>query len=504
MAYDYDYITDVQKVLDAKIAYNNATTDAERQIQNNIANQARKRLNDYGYKDIANQISASGADATTVRKLLDSYKSPNTTTTDTNTKYSTNTLKTGINNDAYNNRVASGSTKNDIYFNTITNDHSNVNKKYDSIYNYANSDITQTDEYKSAFKNIMPEYNLKAMQGRENEKASGAASNGGNIDSFAAANALRQQTAITAKGQALAHQIGLESANARVNNVNNILSNLGVYNSSVYSAMSDSINNDRNIANDITNNEQTALNNETARLSEQASVTGYTPTEWTIKNDATYSQFLNPDGTFKKEMENVDIQALINNTTDADTKKKLAVIRAKKMLGNYGEYGQYINQGDVAFMDGNQITEARRESEQNDATVRESLKAEVNVANANNQNELDKINAQKEAEAEILKLSKELSEGTAQLTDEQKKVMNTAVENINGLFKTHSSNTNGENILIKDADGKYRFNPNVSKNAWDDLVVEQILANTALTDEEKATLIANLDIDTSSMGYLLD
>jgi hypothetical protein len=522
----YNYLTDIENIYNAKVGYNKATTAEEKKRQNEIANAARKNLEAYGYGDIAKQLSATGADATAARKILEQYKAPTTTVTDTNTKYDTNTLKTGINNEAYNNRVSSASTKNDVMFNTIQNDHSNVNKKYEGLYDYANSDITQTDEYKSTFNNIMPSYTLSAMQGRENELASGSASNGGNIDSFAAANALRQQTAITAKGQALAHQMGLEAANSRVNNVNNILSNLGVYNSSVYSAMNDSINNDRNMYNDITTNEQTALNNETARLVEQANVTGYTPTEWTIKNDAVYSQFLNPDGTFKKEMEGTDIQALINSTTDADTKKKLAVVRAKKVLSDYGKYGKYLNEGDIAFME-NQQTEAGRQFDKNSADTRyvtdvgsgdtryvtdkevESNKyntdASERMNTANNQNALDQIAATTSGEKDVLKLTKELSEtGGTQLTDEQIKTMDSAVKNINSLFKTHSSNIDGTEILIIDGKGKYRFNPNVSTNAWDDLVVEQVLANKALSDEEKASIIASLDIDTKSMQYLLD
>jgi hypothetical protein len=105
-------------------------------------------------------------------------------------------------------------------------------------------------------------------------------------------------------------------------------------------------------------NDQTAKNNEVARLAEEASVTGYVPNEWTIKNDATYRQFLNPDGTFKKEMEHIDIQALINQTSDPEIKKKLAVVRTQKGLGNYNVYGKYLNEGDVAFMEGGQKTEA--------------------------------------------------------------------------------------------------------------------------------------------------
>jgi hypothetical protein len=90
-----------------------------------------------------------------------------------------------------------------------------------------------------------------------------------------------------------------------------------------------------------------------ARLSEQAKVSGYVPNEWTIKNDDTYSQFLNADGSFKKEMEGIDIQTLIDQAKargDNETANKLAVVRGRKILGNYAQFGQYSNQGDISFM----------------------------------------------------------------------------------------------------------------------------------------------------------
>ena len=61
----------------------------------------------------------------------------------------------------------------------------------------------------------MGKYDLSAMQGRDNAAASAAASNGGNIDSYAAANAMRQQAALTREGMQTAHKLGLEAYNAR-------------------------------------------------------------------------------------------------------------------------------------------------------------------------------------------------------------------------------------------------------------------------------------------------
>ena len=222
-----------------------------------------------------------------------------------------------------------------------------------------------------------------------------------------------------------------------------------------------------------------------------AEVTGYVPNEWTIKNDAVYSQFLNADGTFKKEMENVDIQALINQTTDAETKKKLAVVRAKKMLGNYDAYGKHWNEGDVAFMENGQITEQRRQSEQDDATVRESLKTEKEVADANNQNEINKIKAQTEGEKDILKTTKELSEtsGTTTLSEDAEKVANQIQEKINKFSKEKY----GVDVMDYKGRGTYSFTlPKGHVDGWwDDIVIKEIL-ESPLTTNEKHILINQL------------
>lgn len=362
----YNPYQDIQKVYNAKVNWNKATTDEERKRQNEIASAARKNLEAYGYSDVAGQISASGADATAARKILERY-APKTTTTTTPTTIKATTVpdSTTLTNPELI-TTNNNETRNKInqLWGTQTSDRDTMTGKYNKLESTAYANPFETAEGKA----IIGKYDLEAMQGRNNELAGGSASNGGNIDSFAAANALRQQAALTAKGQ----MVALDAHNNKINNVKGILADLGVYLQNQDKGMQTTIGIQQEEGQRLFENDQTAKNNEVARLAEQANVTGYTPTEWTIKNDAVYSQFLNPDGTFKKEMEGTDIQALINSTTDADTKKKLAVVRAKKMLGNYGQFGQYANQGDVAFMTPQQ-TEAGRQFDKQDKLARDTL-----------------------------------------------------------------------------------------------------------------------------------
>ena len=218
---------------------------------------------------------------------------------------------------------------------TVRSNETAINQENDGLfakYNQAYEDLTKTNPFTTAeAKAIMGKYDLAGLQARDNAVASSGASNGGNIDSYASANAMRQQSALVNQGQMAV----LDAHKQKIDNIRGILSDMGV-------------NIDR-----VFNQDQTAKNNEVARLSEQATVSGYNPTEWTIKNDDTYNQFLNADGTFKKEMEGVDIQALIDQAKargDNDTANKLAVVRGRKILGNYAQFGQWSNQGDISFM----------------------------------------------------------------------------------------------------------------------------------------------------------
>lgn len=415
----YNYYDDVQSIYNAKVGWNNATTDEERKKQSDIANAARDRLKAYGYGDIAEQMSASGADATAARKIMESH-APKPATVETN----------------------------NLKSKEVNRENAGLFDKYNQSY----EDLIKTNPFETdTAKAILAKYDLAGLQGRDNQVAKGAGSNGGNIDSYAAANALRQQSALVNQGQMTV----LEEHKQKIDNVRGLLSDMGV-------------NIDR-----VFNQDETAKNNQVARLSEEASVTGYVPNEWTIKNDDIYSQFLNEDGTFKTEKENVDIQALINTAKasgDTETAKKLSVVRTRKILGNYGDFGQYANMGDISSMKPQQ-TEAGRQFDKNDATVRETLKTESadtrygidaeKEINANkNQNALDQIKTQTEGEKDILKLTKELSEtsGVTQLSEEGSEIFKQVSKNINESLKTHKSNPDGRELILWNGGTDYKLN----------------------------------------------
>lgn len=473
MAIKYDPYSDIEKVYNAKVGWNTATTDEERKRQNEIATAARQSLIDNGWEDVANEISASGANATKARQILEKYAPKEATVSPDSTSLSNSELITTNNNETRN--------KINQLWGNQTSDRDMMTGKYNKLEDTAYSNPFTTDEAKA----ILGKYDLAGLYGRDNAVASGSASNGGNIDSYAAANAMRQQASLINQGQMAV----LESHNNKINNVKGILSDLGVYLQNQDKGMQATIEQQQTEG-------QRLFENDLAENTAMAEVTGYTPSAWTIKNDDVYNTYLNSDGTFKKEMENVDIQALINSAKasgDTETANKLAVVRAKKILSNYGEFGKYVKEGDISYMKP-QITEARRESEQNDATVRESLKAETAIA----QNELDakeRMNAANNSAAlEQLVTSASLEAAqNGEIPEDTKKyyanAINGALANKKAVMYDEEGNTVSDkkpfdlaNAARKDINGKYYLIENSAGPVARYLYTDYF---SGLTEEEK-------------------
>lgn len=239
------------------------------------------------------------------------------------------------------------------------------NEKLFALYNREYEDLKATNPFTTdEAKSILQKYDLAGLRGRDNAVADNAGTNGGNIDSFAAANALRQQSALINQGQQAvldAHKQKLEHARA-------LLSDMGV-------------NIDR-----VFNQEETAKNNEVTRNSQVAAVSGYTPAEWSIKNDAFLKNFVDDAGKLKPEYQSTDFQALINNAKangDSELANKYAILRGLKIFGNFAEYGKYLNQGDVSYVKPQKTESARQFDEQTAASDR-TLAAQMAMNSENN------------------------------------------------------------------------------------------------------------------------
>lgn len=357
---DYNPYYDVKNVYDAKVNWNKATTDEERKRQNEIANAARKNLVAYGYADVADQISASGADATTARKILDSYKPKTYTDTELINK----------NNNEANQKINQLST-------TQTSDRQMMTGKYNKLEDTAYGNPFTTDEAKA----ILAKYDLSGLQARDNAVASGGASNGGNIDSYAAANALRQQASLVNQGQ----MVVLDAHNNKINNVKGILESLGVYLQDQDTGMQKTIELQQNEGQRLFENDQTAKNNEAARQEVYSNISGKVgDTVTKLLN----SYMWNEDGSLKNASQ--DFQANINelekalaSTTDESEKARiLEQLRIQEAARNQKIDEQGLTYGKTYKYQSNSQTEAGRQFDKQDATARETLKSNAELANA--------------------------------------------------------------------------------------------------------------------------
>lgn len=135
--------------------------------------------------DLVKQQANNEIQSETVKNLMDTYNNNN------------NILNGAITKDA-NGNVVSG----------LNLDHYNTGKgQLDYINNY---DITSQPWYNS----LMQGYQLQGQDAANGALASGASSNSGNIDSYAAANANRQQLAFTNAGNEAARAMALQNMQA--------------------------------------------------------------------------------------------------------------------------------------------------------------------------------------------------------------------------------------------------------------------------------------------------
>ena len=193
------------------------------------------------------------------------------------------------------------------------------NENLFSKYNQAYEDLTKTNPFTTdEAKAILGKYSLAGLQARDNAAASGGASNGGNIDSYSAANAMRQQASLLSQGQDKV----LSAHQQKIDNVRSLLTDMGV-------------NIDR-----VFNQDETAKMNDYTIKRGISEVTGETPIEWVISNNP----YLNSDGTIKDQYKDVDfsqVMAKAKESGDTAGYEAAATARYYKIMGNYGLYGQY-------------------------------------------------------------------------------------------------------------------------------------------------------------------
>lgn len=210
-------------------------------------------------------------------------------------------------------------------------------------------------------KAIMDRYDYLGKVASGNALADGAGQNSGNVDSFSAANAARQQLAFTTAGS----EAVINDFNARLENSKEILKNLGVDLKDTRADMMTGIKARQEEAQRLFENEQSKLLNEQSIKESDKSIesadmdnwikvadtTGYVPLALANENNP----YLNKDGTVKSEKLDIDYNALITtlekklaSETNADMKAAIEQnIRwandARNAKVDLAEYKQYAN-----------------------------------------------------------------------------------------------------------------------------------------------------------------
>ena len=235
-------------------------------------------------------------------------------------------------------------------FNRQIDDSNKLDSKYDELYNkamYENPFETPTGQ------SIMNEYKLKGVQESDNAKAEGGASNSGNIDSYAAANALRQQAAMTSKGQ----QMAIAAQSEAINNVRGILGDITNKNSIEHDDFRATIGLQQKEESRLFDEQQTEKLNDHKINYDIAEMTGYNPAEWDIENNRYFTNgtLTNPDLDYGIIIEDIDKK--LETETDPEERSKLLKQKSeasfarsyKTSPNNYGgKYSQYANPYDLS------------------------------------------------------------------------------------------------------------------------------------------------------------
>ena len=466
MTMAYNPYSAINAIYNYKNEWDTANKAGNTNKKNKAAENAKvfyDQLRNNGYGAVADQLSA--VDVSGAKYILDQYSTKNS----------------GVDNQAYSTSMQSATDKNNKLASYIDSDRNDVQGKYNDIYNYANQDVTKTDEYKSTYDNMMKKYDMSALNARDNAVASGGASNGGNIDSYAAANAMRQQASLIATGQQVAHQAGLDAYNSRISNVNNILSNLGVYNSGTYDAMNQTVNNDLNIANSYFTNAETAKNNETARQEVYSNISG------TVGDKVTKylnSNIWNDDGSLVNA--NQDFQASINSlektlyaTTDENERAKIKEqLRVLEAARNQKIDEQGLTYGKTYKYQSDKQSEAGRQFDKQDSLARETLGAEVSMNNANNQNTLDQLKLASQTENVVIDKN-----GKVTVKEDKNK---TTTEDEWAKFENYFSDENVKEFL------NTKLKPYVD-NGWE--INEEVIEKLIVGDDVLNSNSTTYDID---------
>ena len=119
---------------------------------------------------------------------------------------------------------------------------------------------------------------------------------------------MRQQAAMTAYGQQVANELGLDAYKTRLDNLGNIFDKLGIEYSRGNAEIGEQLDRMSKNAQQVFENDETRKNNDVSRKQLIAETTGYAPDEWVLSNN----HFLTDDGKIKPQYQNENFKNIIN------------------------------------------------------------------------------------------------------------------------------------------------------------------------------------------------
>ena len=346
----------------------------------------------------------------------------------------------------------------------VSQENENISNKMNKLYDMSIEDsndvineIKKNPYTSDVGKSILAGYNLQGLQAGYNAAGSVAANNGGNIDSFAAANAMRQQAALTNQGRqavldyynSYVGNLSAETDN-KLNRARNILSDLGVNVDRVWGQTKDQFDMD-----------ETAKNNDVSRNAAIAEITGYVPNQWLVKDNPYF------DENGKLIDPNMDYQAIMETAkANGDDRTYLNASAARiAKIRSYPEYRKYL--GDDPLMTPGLEINSNRESakdrqsskeitqmgldsdyainKMNNETAQQQIAAEAATAQAQAEAELEASKAETAAGLEASKYTADSNTAQAQIKADSEKYaidkqlesdsVNIQNEQVNGKFK---------------------------------------------------------------------
>lgn len=326
--------------------------------------------------------------------------------------------------DAWNNYIQTSGTSRSQK-DLVKQENENIANKYNDLYgmNIKDQDQLMEEIKKNPFtsdaaKSIYGAYNLDGINQGYNAAAATAASNGGNIDSYAAANAMRQQAALNYQGQ----QAVLDYYDRYIDNLADTTQSKTANAIAILEGMGVNVDRAWQQYKDQFDMDETAKNNDVSRNVAISEVTGYVPSKW----DLSTNPYFDENGNLKNP--DMDYQAIIEwakENNDQTTYNNAVQARFAKVMSDPEKYKAYTDEKPLVSygpLDISSVRESAKDRQNAYDLAKMGYDYDIEKTNLSNEAAINAANIEAEtarqqalAEAEIAREQAASNERTAQI-----------------------------------------------------------------------------------------